>query len=50
MPLLLVSSGFVTAELALNYFKLLIDRHLLYVYTMQCRAEIPALAVKELAC
>lgn len=50
IPLLLVTNGFVIAELALNYFKLFIDTNLLYVYIMQCSAEISALAMKELAC
>ena len=45
-----MTNGFVIAELALNYFKLRIDRNLLYVYIMQCSAEISALAMKELAC
>lgn len=45
-----MTNGFVIAELALNYFKLFIDTNLLYVYIMQCSAEISALAMKELAC
>lgn len=45
-----MTNSFVIAELSLNSFKLLIDRNLLYVYIMQSRAEISALAIKELAC
>lgn len=50
IPLLLVTNGFVIAELALDYFELLIDRNLWYVHIFQCSAELSELAVKELAC